>query len=77
MSYLSTIDFTEDPAFVDRFQRTMKGDLDLSWMDLPRERVRCRPLAQGRVGHQHFQTKRFDALHEQLVILLVTRPSIL
>src|SRR6185503_5313362 len=43
MSYLSTIDFTEDPSFVERFQRTMKGDLDLGWMEAPRERVRCRP----------------------------------
>ena len=32
MSYLSTTDFADDPAFVDRFQRDMKGDLDLSWM---------------------------------------------
>ena len=33
MSYLSTIDFTEDRDFLDSFQRRLKGDLDLSWMD--------------------------------------------
>ncbi len=44
MSYLSTIDFAEDKDFVDRFQRTMKGDLDLSWLDAPREKIRCTPL---------------------------------
>ena len=38
MSYLSTTDFADDPAFVDRFQRNMKGDLDLSWMKVERER---------------------------------------
>jgi len=48
MSYLSTTDFTEDPGFVDRFRRTMKGDLELSWMDVPRERVRCRPQNERR-----------------------------
>jgi hypothetical protein len=48
MSYLSTTDFAEDRAFVDRFRRTMKGDLELSWMDVPRERVRCRPQNERR-----------------------------
>jgi hypothetical protein len=43
MSYLSTIDFTEDREFVDRFQRAMRGDLELSWLESPRERVRCTP----------------------------------
>jgi hypothetical protein len=48
MSYLSPIDFAEDPAFVDRFQRIMKGDLDLSWMEASRERVACRPQNERR-----------------------------
>jgi len=48
MSYLSTTDFAEDRAFVERFRRTMKGDLELSWMDEPRERVRCRPQNERR-----------------------------
>jgi hypothetical protein len=48
MSYLSTIDFAEDKNFVDRFQRAMKGDLDLSWLEAPRERVRCRALNERR-----------------------------
>ena len=48
MSYLSTTDFTEDKAFVDRFQRMLKGDLELSWMDEPRERVACRPQNERR-----------------------------
>src|SRR5205809_33655 len=48
MSYLSTTDFAEDQAFVERFRRTMKGDLELSWMDEPRERVRCRPQNERR-----------------------------
>src|SRR5205814_3801194 len=48
MSYLSTTDFAEDRAFVERFRRTMKGDLELSWLDEPRERVRCRPQNERR-----------------------------
>jgi hypothetical protein len=48
MSYLSTTDFAEDPAFVDRFTRNMKGDLDLSWMKVERERPTCRPLNERR-----------------------------
>src|SRR5439155_315864 len=48
MSYLSTTDFAEDRAFVERFRRTMKGDLELSWMDEPRERVCCRPQNERR-----------------------------
>jgi hypothetical protein len=43
MCYLSTIDFTEDATFLDRFQRTMRGDLELAWLDAPRERVACAP----------------------------------
>ena len=43
MSYLSTTDFLEDEAFVDGVRRRMKGDLDLSWLDAPRERVDCTP----------------------------------
>jgi hypothetical protein len=48
MSYLSTTDFAEDRQFVDRFQRTMKGDLDLSWMETRRERVPCQPQNERR-----------------------------
>jgi hypothetical protein len=48
MSYLSTTDFAEDKQFVDRFQRMMKGDLELSWMETERERVRCRPQNERR-----------------------------
>jgi hypothetical protein len=48
VSYLSTTDFAEDPAFVDRFRRMMKGDLDLGWMDAERERVVCRPQNERR-----------------------------
>jgi hypothetical protein len=48
MSYLSTIDFADDPTFVDRFRGAMRGDLDLSWMDEARERVRCRPQNERR-----------------------------
>jgi hypothetical protein len=43
MSALSSIDFAEDRHFVDRFQRAMKGDLELSWMAAAPERVPCRP----------------------------------
>src|SRR5215831_4815077 len=48
MSYLSTTDFAEDQTFVDRFKRVMRGDLELSWMDAPRERVACRPQNERR-----------------------------
>jgi len=48
MSYLSTTDFAEDQAFVDRFRRTMRGDLELSWMDAPREEASCRPQNERR-----------------------------
>jgi hypothetical protein len=48
MSSLSSIDFAEDRAFVDRFQRAMKGDLDLSWMNAPREQPTCRPQNERR-----------------------------
>ena len=48
MSYLSTTDFADDPAFVDRFTRNMRGDLDLSWMNVERERPTCRPLNERR-----------------------------
>jgi hypothetical protein len=48
MSYLSTVDFAEDPQFVDRFLRTMKGDLDLSWMEAPRPPAVCRPQNERR-----------------------------
>jgi hypothetical protein len=48
MSYLSTVDFAEDREFVDRFRRTMAGDLELSWMDEHREKTRCRPQNERR-----------------------------
>jgi hypothetical protein len=48
MSSLSAIDFAEDPTFVDRFRRAMKGDLDLSWMAAAPERVPCRPQNERR-----------------------------
>ncbi|MGH7821717.1 MAG: ferritin-like domain-containing protein [Candidatus Binatia bacterium] len=43
MAYLSTTDFFEDQAFLDRWKGMMKGDLDLSWMDAATEKVRCTP----------------------------------
>jgi len=48
MSYLSTIDFAEDDAFVDRFHRAMRGDLDLSWMQAGTEPVPCHPQNEWR-----------------------------
>src|SRR5262249_10715464 len=48
MSYLSTIDFAEDAAFVDRFRRTMRGELDLGWMETAGEKVRCTPQNERR-----------------------------
>ncbi|MGH7858456.1 MAG: ferritin-like domain-containing protein [Candidatus Binatia bacterium] len=43
MGYLSTTDFFEDQAFLDRWKGMMKGDLDLTWMDAATEKVRCNP----------------------------------
>ena len=48
MSYLSTVDFAEDRAFLDGFGRRLQGDLDLSWLDAPRERVQCRAQNERR-----------------------------
>jgi len=48
VSYLSTTDFAEDQEFVDRFRQTMRGDLELSWMDVAREPVSCRPQNERR-----------------------------
>jgi hypothetical protein len=48
MSSLSTVDFAEDRDFVDRFQRTMAGDLELAWMEADRERTQCRPQNERR-----------------------------
>jgi hypothetical protein len=48
MSSLSTTDFAEDQGFLDRLQRTLKGDLELAWMDAARERVPCRPENERR-----------------------------
>jgi len=42
MAYLSTIDFFEDRAFLDRWKAAMKGDLDLSWMRAEIGRASCR-----------------------------------
>jgi len=43
MTYLSTIDFFTDRDFMDRWQRNLKGELDLSWMQAATERVECKP----------------------------------
>ena len=43
MAYLSTIDFFEDQNFLDRWRRTLKGDLDLSWMQAKTEKVSVAP----------------------------------
>ena len=43
MAYLSTIDFFEDKNFLDRWRRTLKGDLDLSWMRAKTEKVSVAP----------------------------------
>lgn len=43
MAYLSTIDFFEDRAFLERWKGVMRGDLDLSWMNAATEKVECRP----------------------------------
>jgi hypothetical protein len=48
MSYLATTDFADDGAFLDGVARRLKGDLELSWLDAPRERVRCRPQNERR-----------------------------
>src|SRR5262249_56653163 len=48
MSYLATTDFSDDRAFLDGLERRLKGDLDLSWLDAQRERVRCRPQNERR-----------------------------
>jgi hypothetical protein len=43
MAYLSTIDFFEDKNFLDRWQRNLKGDLDLSWMHAKTEKLAATP----------------------------------
>src|SRR5262249_57129382 len=48
MSYLATTDFANDGAFLDGVARRLRGDLDLSWLDEPRERLRCRPQNERR-----------------------------
>src|SRR5215470_1061289 len=48
MSYLATTDFSDDRAFLDGLERRLKGDLDLSWLDAQRARVRCRPQNERR-----------------------------
>ena len=39
MAYLSTVDFFADKNFLDRWQRNLKGDLDLSWMNAKTEKI--------------------------------------
>ncbi len=39
MAYLSTVDFFEDKNFLDRWQRNLKGELDLSWMQAKTEKI--------------------------------------
>src|SRR5262249_62213954 len=48
MSHLATTDFSDDRALLDGLERRLKGDLDLSWLDAQRERVRCRPQNERR-----------------------------
>src|SRR5215510_4904807 len=43
MAYLSTIDFFEDKNFLDRWQRNLKGELDLSWMNAKTEKLTVTP----------------------------------
>ena len=43
MTYLSTTDFFEDKDFNDRWQRNLRGELDLAWMRAATEKVRCVP----------------------------------
>ncbi len=44
MSYLSTVNFFEDRAFVDKWlYRIRTGELDLSWMNASTEKVKPRP----------------------------------
>lgn len=43
MAYLSTIDFFDDKNFLDRWQRNLKGDLDLSWMQSKTEKLTATP----------------------------------
>ena len=49
MSYVSTTNFFEDQRFLDRWKQTMRGDLDLGWMEAATEKVECRP-ANARRG---------------------------
>ena len=39
MTYLSTIDFFENQAFLDRWKGMMRGDLELDWMNAATERT--------------------------------------
>src|SRR5262249_33592150 len=48
MSYLSTIDFADDRSCLDGFAGRLQGDLDLAWLDEPRERVQCRAQNERR-----------------------------
>ena len=42
MAYLSTIDFFEDKSFLDRWQRNLKGELDLGWLQAKTEKLAIR-----------------------------------
>ncbi len=49
MAYLSTRDFLDDKAYLDRWQYTLRtGELDLSWMNVATERIACRPQSPRR-----------------------------
>jgi len=49
MAYLSTTNFLDDKAYLDRWQYTLRtGELDLSWMNVATERIACRPQSARR-----------------------------
>ncbi len=48
MTYWSTIDFFEDRDFIERWQRSLRGELDLSWMKAATEQITCRPQSLRR-----------------------------
>ncbi|MEW6299247.1 MAG: ferritin-like domain-containing protein [Thermodesulfobacteriota bacterium] len=43
MAYLSTIDFFSDHNFLDRWQRNLKGELDLGWLHAKTEKLAATP----------------------------------
>src|SRR5207247_4436211 len=42
MADLRTIDFFEDKSFLDRWQRNLKGELDLGWLQAKTEKLAIR-----------------------------------